>query len=95
MGAYAASKAAVIRLTQSLAADLSDTEVTANCILPSIIDTPANRAAMPNADRADWVAPKDLAAVIAFLLGPNARAVSGVALPVTRGTATRSLTEER
>lgn len=87
MGAYAASKAAVIRLTQTLAADLAGTHITANAVLPSIIDTPANRNAMPDASRKNWVAPADLAAVIAFLLSPAARAVSGVALPVTRGTA--------
>ena len=82
MGAYCASKSAVIRLTESLSAELREGGVNVNCVLPSIIDTPANRAAMPDADPARWVAPQDLAAVIAFLCSPAARAVHGAALPV-------------
>ena len=83
MGAYVASKAAVIRLTESMAAELREHGVNVNCVLPTIIDTPENRAAMPDADPARWVAPADLAAVIVFLASDAARAVHGAALPVT------------
>lgn len=82
MGAYIASKSAVIRLTESMAAELRDAGINVNCVLPSIIDTPENRAAMPKANPAKWVAPEDLAAVILFLASPAARAVHGAALPV-------------
>jgi NAD(P)-dependent dehydrogenase (short-subunit alcohol dehydrogenase family) len=83
MGAYAASKAGVHALTQSLAEELKDHGATVNAVLPSIIDTPANRADMPKADPATWVAPADLAAVILFLASEEARAVTGALLPVT------------
>jgi NAD(P)-dependent dehydrogenase (short-subunit alcohol dehydrogenase family) len=83
MGAYAASKSAVIRLTESMSAELRQRGINVNCVLPSIIDTPENRAAMPEANPADWVAPQDLANVIVFLASPAARAVHGAALPVT------------
>jgi len=83
MGAYAASKAAVLRLTESMSAELRERGINVNCVLPTIIDTPENRAAMPGADPARWVAPADLAAVIAFLASDAARAVHGAALPVT------------
>lgn len=83
MGAYVASKSAVIRLTESLSAELREQGINVNCVLPTIIDTPENRAAMPDADPARWVAPDDLAAVIAFLASPAARAIHGAALPVT------------
>ena len=66
MGAYAAAKAGVHALTQALAEELKDDGVTVNAVLPSILDTPANRADMPKADPAKWVAPEDLAAVILF-----------------------------
>jgi NAD(P)-dependent dehydrogenase (short-subunit alcohol dehydrogenase family) len=82
MGAYIASKSAVIRLTESMAAELRDAGINVNCVLPSIIDTPENRAAMPKANPAKWVAPEDLAAEILFLAAPAARAVHGAALPV-------------
>ncbi|RKQ96519.1 SDR family NAD(P)-dependent oxidoreductase [Maricaulis maris] len=82
MGAYAASKAGVARLTESLSRELLG-KVTVNAVLPSIIDTPANRADMPDADPSDWVAPDDLAAVILFLASEQARAVTGALLPVT------------
>ena len=83
MGAYVASKSAVIRLTESMAAELREKNINVNCVLPTILDTPENRAAMPNADPRRWVAPQDLAAVVVFLASDAARAVHGAALPVT------------
>ncbi|TFY98645.1 SDR family NAD(P)-dependent oxidoreductase [Ramlibacter rhizophilus] len=83
MGAYAASKSVVIRLTESLSAELRERGINVNCVLPSIIDTPENRAAMPQADPARWVAPAELAEVIRFLASPAARAVHGAAVPVS------------
>ncbi|HET6157160.1 MAG TPA: SDR family NAD(P)-dependent oxidoreductase [Dongiaceae bacterium] len=82
MGAYVASKSAVIRLTESMAAELRNHDINVNCVLPSIIDTPQNRAAMPKADPKKWVAPEALADVLLFLCSPAARAVHGAALPV-------------
>jgi NAD(P)-dependent dehydrogenase (short-subunit alcohol dehydrogenase family) len=82
-GAYAASKAGVHRLTESLAEELKADGVTVNAVLPSILDTPANRADMPDADFAAWVAPKDLAAVILFLASEQAGATTGALVPVT------------
>lgn len=86
MGAYAASKSAVHRLTESLAAELSDDDVTVNAILPSVIDTPTNRADMPTADFTKWVRPEAIADVIQFLASPAGRSVTGALIPVTRGT---------
>jgi len=83
MGAYTASKATVIRMTEAMAAELRDKNINVNCVLPTIIDTPENRAAMPKADPAKWVAPEDLAKVIVFLASDAARAVHGAAVPVT------------
>ena len=83
MGAYCASKSALIRLVESMAAELREKHVNVNCVLPTIIDTPDNRAAMPDADPARWVAPQALAEVIAFLASDAARAVHGAALPVS------------
>jgi NAD(P)-dependent dehydrogenase (short-subunit alcohol dehydrogenase family) len=83
MGAYIASKSAVIRLTESMAAELRERNINVNCVLPTIIDTPENRAAMPKADPARWVSPDDLANVIVFLASPASRAIHGAALPVT------------
>ena len=80
--AYALSKAAVVNLTQSLAQEYLDSNLTVNAILPSIIDTPANRQAMPDANVEAWVTPQDIAQVIAFLASPEARAVSGAIVPV-------------
>lgn len=80
--AYGASKAAVLRLTESLSAELREKNINVNAVMPSIIDTPPNRAAMPNADPAKWVAPADLANVIVFLTSEQARAVHGAAIPV-------------
>jgi NAD(P)-dependent dehydrogenase (short-subunit alcohol dehydrogenase family) len=82
MGAYAASKAGVHRLTEALAAEWKG-KITVNAVLPSIIDTPANRASMPNADFAKWVTPEELANVILFLAGDAASAVTGALLPVS------------
>lgn len=84
MGAYAAAKSGVARLTESLAEELRPRRIAVNAILPTIIDTPANRAAMPDADPSNWAAPADIAEVIAFLLSDRARAVSG-ALVATPG----------
>jgi NAD(P)-dependent dehydrogenase (short-subunit alcohol dehydrogenase family) len=83
MGAYAASKAGVHSLTQALAEELKADGVTVNAVLPSILDTPTNRADMPKADFASWVAPADLAAVMLFLASEEARAVTGGLIPVT------------
>lgn len=85
MGAYAASKSAIHRLTESLAEELKNRGVTVNAVLPSVIDTPANRKEMPEADFSHWVAPADLAAVILFLASDEARAVTGALIPVTGG----------
>jgi NAD(P)-dependent dehydrogenase (short-subunit alcohol dehydrogenase family) len=83
MGAYAASKAGVMRLTESLAEELKDKNVTVNAVLPSIIDTPANRKDMPDADFSKWVTPEELASVMLFLAGPEAGAITGALIPVT------------
>jgi NAD(P)-dependent dehydrogenase (short-subunit alcohol dehydrogenase family) len=83
MGAYTASKSAVIRMTEAMSAELREKNINVNCVLPTIIDTPENRAAMPKANPAKWVAPADLANVIVFLASDAARAVHGAAVPVT------------
>ena len=83
MGAYGASKATVIRMTESMAAELREQGINVNCVLPTTLDTPQNRADMPAADLARWVAPEALAEVIVFLASDAARAVHGAALPVT------------
>ncbi len=83
MAAYTASKSVVIRLTESMAAELREKNINVNCVLPATIDTPENRAAMPDADPSRWVAPGDLASVIVFLASDAARAIHGAALPVT------------
>jgi NAD(P)-dependent dehydrogenase (short-subunit alcohol dehydrogenase family) len=83
MGAYCAVKSAVIRLTEAMAAELRDKKVNVNCVLPTTLDTPENRAAMPDADPGRWVALDDLAQAIVFLASPAADAVHGAALPVT------------
>ena len=82
MGPYAASKAGVHRLTEALAAELKG-RITVNAVLPSTIDTAANRASMPKADFAKWVRPKELADVILFLASDAASAVTGALLPVS------------
>jgi NAD(P)-dependent dehydrogenase (short-subunit alcohol dehydrogenase family) len=82
MSAYSASKSAVMRLTESMAAELKDQKVNVNCIIPGTIDTKQNREAMPEADFSTWVAPESLADVILFLSSEAARDIHGVALPV-------------
>lgn len=82
MAAYCVAKDAVVRLTEAMAAELREQGINVNAVLPTVIDTPDNRAAMPDTDPSRWVAPADLAAVIAFLASDAARAVHGAALPV-------------
>ena len=82
MGAYCASKSSVIRLTEAMSAELKEQNINVNCVLPTIIDTPDNRAAMPDADPSRWVAPQALAEVIGFLASGAARAIHGAAVPV-------------
>lgn len=79
---YSASKSVVIRLTESLAAELKAQGINVNCLLPGLIDTPPNRAAMPKADFSKWVTPEALANVILFLCSEAAAAIHGAALPV-------------
>jgi NAD(P)-dependent dehydrogenase (short-subunit alcohol dehydrogenase family) len=80
--AYAASKAALVSLVKTAAQELLGTGVRLNAVLPSTLDTPANRAVMPQANYARWVSLKELNDVITFLLGPKSSAVSGAAIPV-------------
>jgi NAD(P)-dependent dehydrogenase (short-subunit alcohol dehydrogenase family) len=82
MAAYTASKSGVARLTEALADEMKDRGVRVNAVLPSTLDTPANRADMPDADPSRWVAPAALAEVVAFLLSDAARAVRGACIPV-------------
>lgn len=82
MGAYAASKAGVSRLTEALAEELKDKGINVNAVLPSIIDTPVNRADMPGADATRWVQPTQLAQVVSFLLQDASAAVTGALIPV-------------
>jgi len=82
MGAYAASKAGVAKLTEALADELKDRGITVNAILPSTLDTPRNRLDMPQADFSRWVTPAEAAEVIAFLVSDESRAVTGALIPV-------------
>jgi NAD(P)-dependent dehydrogenase (short-subunit alcohol dehydrogenase family) len=82
LAAYAASKRAATQLTEALAAELRDQNITANIILPSTIDTPENRQNDPTAKDGRWVKPEDIARVIVFLAGPDARIISGASIPV-------------
>ena len=82
LAAYSSSKRAVFQLTEALAAELREQNITANAILPSVIDTPANRHGMPDADYSRWVQPRDIARVVLFLVGPDARIISGALVPV-------------
>jgi NAD(P)-dependent dehydrogenase (short-subunit alcohol dehydrogenase family) len=86
MGAYAASKAGVAKLTEALAEELKDRGVTVNAVLPSTLDTPRNRIDMPTADFSRWVAPSAMGEVIAFLLSDAAGVVSGALIPVSGRT---------
>jgi len=86
MGAYTASKAAVAKLTESLAAEMAESDVTVNAVLPTIIDTPTNRADMPGADTSQWVRAEDIAKVIAFLASDAARCITGESVTVSRGS---------
>ncbi|MDX1406282.1 MAG: SDR family oxidoreductase [Woeseiaceae bacterium] len=80
--AYSAAKSAVIRLTESMAAEVRDKGVNVNCILPGTIDTPQNRDAMPDAETSKWVQPESLADVVLFLASDAARDIHGAAIPV-------------
>lgn len=82
MGSYCASKSVVARLSESMSAELRDHGINVNCVMPGTIDTPENRADMPNADVSKWVSPEDLANVIVFLASPAARAIHGACVPV-------------
>lgn len=82
MGPYAASKAGVMRFTESLAEEVKDSSITVNAVLPSIIDTPTNRKDMPAAEFGRWVKPEDLAQVILFLLSPAAAPINGALIAV-------------
>jgi len=83
MGAYTAAKSVVLRLTEAMDAELGERNINVNCVLPSTLDTPQNRAAMPKTDPARFVAPADVANVIVFLASAAARAIHGAAVPVT------------
>jgi NAD(P)-dependent dehydrogenase (short-subunit alcohol dehydrogenase family) len=83
MGAYAASKAGVAKLTEALAEELKDSGVTVNAVLPSIIDTPVNRADMPTAEFDRWVKPEQIADLIVFLLSDRSVAITGALIPIT------------
>lgn len=83
MGAYAASKSGVARLTESLAAEVKPRGIRVNAVLPAIIDTPRNRQDMPKADHNQWTSPAAIAEVIHFLLLDNSRAITGALIPVT------------
>jgi len=83
MGAYAASKAGVAKLTEALSEEVKGEGINVNAILPSIIDTPANRKDMPKADFSKWVTPQAIADVIVFLLSEKSRAITGASIPLT------------
>ena len=85
MGAYAAAKSALLRLTESMAAELKTAHIQVNCVLPGTIDTPQNREAMPKANFDQWVKPEQIAQAILLLSSDAADAITGVALPVTGG----------
>lgn len=83
---YAMAKGALVRWNEALAEELKDDGITANCVLPSTIDHPANRVRMPKADPKTWVSPEELAAIIVFLCSDEASGVTGAAIPVTART---------
>jgi len=80
---FAMSKSAIVRWTESLAAQVKAEGITVNCVLPGTIDHPTNRAAMPKADPATWATPAEVAATILFLSSDEASGVTGAAIPVT------------
>ena len=82
VGAYSASKAGVLNLTETTADEVKDYDINVNAILPSTIDTPANRRDMPNADFSKWVKPEAIARVIVFLASDDSKPISGAAIPV-------------
>ncbi len=82
MAAYAAAKSVVIRLTESMAAELKKKNIQVNCVLPGTIDTPQNREDMPDADVSEWVEPMQIARVIRFLASPAADDITGASIPV-------------
>lgn len=82
MGVYTASKAAVMRLTEAMSAELRENSINVNAIMPSMIDTPRNREDMPDADYSKWVPPEQLASVMGFLASDAAAAVHGACIPV-------------
>lgn len=81
-GAYAASKAALLRMVEAIAQEHAADGITANAVLPGTLDTPQNRAAMPEADAQNWVRPESIALAVAFLCSAEAADISGIALPV-------------
>ena len=81
-GAYSAAKGALLRLTESMSEELKQYNIQVNCVLPGTIDTPENRADMPNADFTKWVTPEQLAEVILFLSSPGSNGITGAAIPV-------------
>jgi len=83
MGAYTASKAAVTRLTESMALELRDKKINVNCVMPSLIDTPRNRSDMPDADFDTWVKPAEIAELIGFLCSHESSAIHGAAIPIS------------
>lgn len=85
MSAYLASKAALVSLTRNLAEELAPDGITVNAVAPTTIDTPANRVAMPGADRGTWLSPGEIAQVILFLAGPAARIVNGNVVGLRKG----------
>jgi len=87
MGAYAVAKSGVMRITEALSHELAPRRIRANVILPAIIDTPRNRADMPDVDPTRWTSPEAVADVVVFLAGPASRAVNGAAIPVTNPVA--------
>ena len=85
MVAYATAKAAVAAMTEALAQETANEEIWINAVAPSILDTPANRAAMPDADHSQWVTPAAVAELIAFLASPDNRVTRGAVIPVYGG----------